>query len=133
MDIFWFNYFLRQYMAHFAQLDENNVVLQVIVVNNSDCLDANGNEAESVGVAFCQSLLSGSWKQTSYNGNIRKNYAGIGYTYDAARNAFIPAKPYASWLLDETTCLWNSPTPMPQDDKDYRWDEPTLLWVEVTP
>ena len=120
-------------MAHFAQLDENNVVLQVIVVNNSDCLDANGNEAESVGVAFCQSLLSGSWKQTSYNGNIRKNYAGIGYTYDAARNAFIPAKPYASWLLDETTCLWNSPTPMPQDDKDYRWDEPTLLWVEVTP
>jgi len=119
-------------MAHFAQLDENNVVLQVIVVNNSDCLDANGNESESVGVSFCQSLLGGNWKQTSYNGNIRKNYAGIGYTYDVARDAFIPSKPYASWLLDETTCLWNSPTPMPQDDKDYRWDETTTSWVETT-
>ena len=118
-------------MAHFAQLDENNVVLQVIVVNNSDRLDANGNESESVGVSFCQSLLGGSWKQTSYNGNIRKNYAGIGYTYDATRDAFIPSKPYASWLLDETTCLWNSPTSMPQDNKDYRWDEATTSWVET--
>jgi hypothetical protein len=118
-------------MAHFAQLDENSVVLQVIVVNNSDCLDSNGQESEVVGVAFCQSLLGGNWKQTSYNGTIRKNYAGIGYTYDSTRNAFIPPKPYASWLLDETTCLWDAPVPCPTDDKMYRWDESTTSWVEV--
>jgi len=118
-------------MAHFAQLDENNVVLQVIVVNNSDCLDENGNESEAVGVAFCQSLLGGNWKQTSYNGTIRKNYAGIGYTYDSTRDAFIPPKPYDSWLLDDTTCLWNPPTPMPTDNKQYCWDELTTSWIEV--
>ena len=118
-------------MAHFAQLDENNVVLQVIVVNNSDCLDGNDNESEAVGVAFCQSLLGGNWKQTSYNGTMRKNYAGIGFIYDSTRDAFIPPKPYASWLLDERTCLWNSPTPMPTDDRQYRWDEPTTSWVEI--
>jgi hypothetical protein len=125
---------IREYhilMAHFAQLDENNVVLQVIVVNNSDCLDGNGNESEAVGVAFCQSLLGGSWKQTSYNETMRKNYAGIGYTYDSTRNAFIPPKPYASWLLNETTCLWNAPTSMPTDNKEYQWDEPTTSWIEV--
>ena len=119
-------------MAHFAQLDENSVVLQVIVVNNSECLDGNGIESEAVGVAFCQSLLGGNWKQTSYNGTIRKNYAGIGYTYDSGRDAFIPPKPYASWLLNEATCLWNAPTPMPTDDKRYIWDEPTISWVEKT-
>ena len=118
-------------MAHFAQLDENNVVLQVIVVHNNDCLDENGNESEAVGVAFCQSLLGGNWKQTSYNGNMRFNYAGIGYQYDPIRNAFIAPKPYPSWVLDETTCQWNAPTPMPIDDKRYRWDEPTTSWVEV--
>jgi hypothetical protein len=118
-------------MAHFAQLDENNVVLQVIVVNNSDCLDENSNESEAIGVTFCQSLLGGNWKQTSYNGNMRKNYAGIGFTYDSTRDAFIPPKPYASWLLNEDTCLWDSPTSMPQDDKRYIWDEPTTSWIEV--
>lgn len=120
-------------MAHFAQLDENNLVLQVIVVNNSDCLDENGNESEAVGVAFCQSLLGGNWKQTSYNGNMRKNYAGIGYQYDSTRDAFIPPKPYASWVLNEDTCLWDAPVPCPTDGKMYRWDEPTTSWVEVTP
>jgi hypothetical protein len=118
-------------MAHFAQLDENNVVLQVIVVNNSDCLDENGNESEAVGVAFCQSLLGGNWKQTSYNGTIRYNYAGIGYQYDATRNAFISPKPYASWLLSESTCRWDAPISMPTDNKMYRWDEPTTSWVEM--
>ena len=118
-------------MAHFAQLNENNVVLQVIVVNNSDCLDGNGNESEAVGVAFCQSLLGGNWKQTSYNGTMRKNYAGIGYQYDATRDAFIPPKPYVSWLLNEATCLWNAPVSYPIDDKQYRWDEPTTSWVEI--
>jgi hypothetical protein len=118
-------------MAHFAQLDENNVILQVIVVNNSECLDGNGIESEAVGVAFCQSLLGGNWKKTSYNGTIRKSYAGVGYTYDSTRDAFIPPKPYASWTLNETTCLWDSPIPYPTDGKNYQWDEPTTSWVEM--
>jgi len=119
-------------MAHFAQLDDNNVVLQVIVVHNNECLDENKNESESVGIAFCQSLFPGTnWKQTSYNGNMRFNYAGIGYQYDPIRNAFIAPKPYPSWVLNETTCQWGAPTPMPNDGKRYRWDEPTTSWVEI--
>ena len=98
-------------MAHFAQLDENNVVTQVIVVGNRDCSDANGVEKESIGIAFCERLFGGNWKQTSYNGNIRKNYAGIGYTYDAARDAFIPPRPGPEWTLNETTCQWLNPNP----------------------
>jgi hypothetical protein len=117
-------------MAHFAELDENNMVLRVIVVHNNDCLDANGDESEAVGVAFCQNLLGGNWKQTSYNGNIRKHYAGIGYTYDASRDAFIPPQPYPSWSLD-ADCNWQAPVPMPSDGKMYSWDEATQAWVEV--
>jgi len=119
-------------MAHFAQLDENNVVLQVIVVNNSDCLDENGNESEAVGVAFCKSLLGDAtrWKQTSYNGNMRFNYAGIGYQYDPVRDGFVPPQPYPSWQLADN-CTWWAPTPMPNDGKMYRWDEPTTSWVEI--
>ena len=98
-------------MAHFAQLDENNVVTQVIVVGNKDCSDANGVEKESIGIAFCERLFGGNWKQTSYNGNIRKNYAGIGYSYDAARDAFIPPQPSPEWTLDEDTCQWVNPNP----------------------
>lgn len=120
-------------MAHFAQLDENNIVTQVIVVNNSDISDENGNESEAVGVAFCQSLLGGNWKQTSYNGTICKNYAGIGYQYDSTRDAFIPPKPSASWVLDEESCQWTSPVAYPTDGKIYQWDEPTTSWVKVTP
>ena len=120
-------------MAHFAQLDDNNVVLQVIVVHNNDCKDENGNESEAVGAAFCKSLLGDAtrWKQTSYNGNMRKNYAGIGYQYDPIRDAFIPPKPFASWVLDETTCRWEAPVPYPQDGKRYQWDEATTSWVEL--
>jgi len=120
-------------MAHFAQLDENNVVLQVIVVNNNDCKDAEGNESEAVGVAFCKSLLGAdtNWKQTSYNGNMRKNYAGIGYTYDAVRDAFIEPQPFPSWELADN-CIWWAPTPVPNDGKRYDWDEATTSWVEVT-
>lgn len=94
-------------MAHFAQLDESNIVTQVIVVHNNELLD-NGVESEAKGVAFCQSLLGGNWIQTSYNGNIRKNFAGIGYTYDQTRDAFIPPKAncHTEETLDETTCLW---------------------------
>lgn len=118
-------------MAHFAELDDNNVVLRVIVVANKDTADANGNEVESIGVAFCQRLLGGNWKQTSYNGNIRKNYAGIGYTYEAGIDAFVPPKPYPSWVLNGSTAQWEAPVPMPNDGKMYSWDEATQSWVET--
>ena len=118
-------------MAHFAQLDENNVVTQVIVVGNKDTSDANGVEKEHIGAAFCEKLLGGTWKQTSYNGNMRKNYAGIGYTYDADRGAFIPPKPYNSWTLNEDTCQWQAPVAVPDDGKVYSWNEETISWVEV--
>ena len=118
-------------MAHFAQLDENNVVTQVIVVDNKDCSDANGVEKESIGIAFCERLFGGNWKQTSYNGNKRKNYAGIGYTYNADIDAFVPPKPFASWILNNDTAQWEAPTPMPTDGKMYNWDEATTSWVEM--
>ena len=118
-------------MAHFAKL-ENNVVTQVIVVSNQDILNEQGQESEELGIAFCSNLLGGTWKQTSYNGNIRKNYAGVGYTYDESRDAFIAPKPFASWVLDETTAQWKAPVDMPTDDKRYSWDEETTSWVEVT-
>jgi len=97
-------------MAHFAQLDETNIVTQVIVVHNNELLD-NDVESEAKGIAFCQSLLGGNWVQTSYNGNIRKNYAGIGYSYDPVRDAFIPPKPeQGEWILNEDTCQWEEVT-----------------------
>lgn len=118
-------------MAHFAELDSNNVVLRVIVVGNKDTADANGVEKEHIGAAFCERLFGGNWKQTSYNGNKRKNYAGIGYTYDAGRDAFIPPKLFASWVLNETTCQWEAPVAMPTDGKRYSWDEATTSWKEL--
>jgi hypothetical protein len=121
-------------MAHFAQLDETGVVTQVIVVHNDELLDENGIESEAKGIAFCQSLFgpNSTWKQTSYNGNFRKNYAGIGYSYDASRDAFIAPKPFTSWVLNEQTCRWDAPVAYPTDGKIYRWDEPTLSWIEVS-
>lgn len=122
-------------MAHFAKLDANNVVTQVIVVGNKDTADASGVEKEHIGAAFCERLFGGTWKQTSYNGNKRKNYAGIGYTYDAGRDAFIPPKPFNSWVLNEETCQWKAPVDMPADartgepPKTYSWDEATTSWV----
>lgn len=124
-------------MAHFAKLDENNVVTQVIVVGNKDTSDANGVEKEYIGAAFCERLFGGTWKQTSYNGNIRKNYAGVGYTYDAGRDAFIPPKPFNSWVLVEESCRWKAPVDMPSDagtgepPKRYEWDENTTSWIEA--
>jgi hypothetical protein len=114
-------------MAHFAELDENNVVKQVIVVNNVELLD-DGIESEAKGIAFCQSLFGGVWLQTSYHGNIRKNYAGIGFTYDPDRDAFIAPKPFNSWILNEDTCRWEPPVPYPTDGKDYSWNEDTQSW-----
>jgi len=118
-------------MAHFAQLDENNVVTQVIVVANSDTADASGVEKEHIGAAFCERLFGGTWKQTSYNGNKRKNYAGIGFTYREDIDAFVPPKPYASWVLNEATAQWEAPVAMPDDGGRYTWDEDNQAWVEV--
>lgn len=118
-------------MAHFAQLDSNNIVTQVIVVGNKDTADANGVEKEHIGAAFCERLFGGTWKQTSYNGTVRKNYAGVGYTYNVSLDAFVPPKPYASWVLNNDTAQWDAPTPMPTDDKKYSWDEATTSWVEM--
>lgn len=119
-------------MAHFAQLNEYDVVQQVIVVHNNELLDENGDEKESNGVKFCESLFGGTWVQTSYNGSFRKNFAGIGYTYDRQRLAFIPPKPFESWVLNEDTCQWEAPVANPNDGKIYAWNEATLTWVEVT-
>ena len=118
-------------MGHFAKLNDNNVVLEVHVVNNAELDPAN---EETSGVAFLTEWSGGytNWRQTSYNGNIRKNYAGIGYTYDEKRDAFIPPKPFESWVLNEDTCQWTPPTPRPTDGKIYEWDEPTKAWVEQT-
>jgi hypothetical protein len=118
-------------MAHFAELDENSVVTQVIVVHNNELLDENGNESEQKGIDFCVNLFGGTWIQTSYNGTIRKNYAGIGYLYDPIRNAFISPKPYESWILNEETCQWETPIAYPIDGKDYLWNEETVSWIEI--
>lgn len=120
-------------MAHFAQLDENNVVTQVIVVNNNELLDENGVEQEAKGIVFCQSLFGETthWVKTSYNASIRKNYAGIGFIFDESKNAFIPPKPYPSWVLNETTCTWKAPIECPNDGKNYNWDEKTTSWIEI--
>ena len=119
-------------MAHFAQI-ENNLVTQVIVVDNNDILDDQGNESEEVGIQFCTDLLGGEWKQTSYNNNFRKNYAGIGYTYDNTRDAFIPPQPYPSWKLVEETCQWEAPVsyPVTLPGEVYTWDEETIQWIRV--
>jgi len=120
-------------MAHFAKLDENNIVTQVIVVSNRDTSDANGVEKEHIGAAFCERLLGGVWKQTSYNNNFRKHYAGIGYSYNAELDAFVPPKPFASWVLDNDTADWKAPVPMPvEEGKSFTWNESTLSWEEIS-
>lgn len=119
-------------MAHFAQLNDQNIVLQVIVIHNNDCLDDMGMESETKGIEFCNSLIPGNWVQTSYNARIRKNYAGIGFTYDQQRDAFIAPKPFSSWILDESFCQWEAPVPYPNDGKYYYWNEETLQWIEYS-
>ena len=118
-------------MAHFAALNEDNIVTQVIVVANQDTVDENGVETEAIGAAFCANLLGGTWKQTSYNANIRKNYAGIGYKYDAELDAFIPPQPYASWTLN-ADAQWEAPVAMPTDGGRYTWNEETTTWDAVS-
>jgi len=118
-------------MAHYAQIDSNNIVTQVIVIDNKDTADANGVEKEYIGAAYCERLFGGTWKQTSYNGNIRKNYAGIGYKYQSDIDSFVAPKPYASWTLD-ANAQWQPPVAMPTDGSMYSWDEANQTWVEVT-
>ena len=115
-------------MAHFAQLDENNKVLQVIVVANEELL-LDGVENETKGVIFCKSLLGEDtkWVQTSYNATIRKNYAGIGFTYDAENDYFFAPQPYASWTLNEDA-KWEAPVAYPTDGEFYTWNEETTSW-----
>ena len=124
-------------MAHFAKLGTGNIVEQVISINNSVITDANGVEQEQLGNDFINKLYNTRdvWKQTSYNNNIRKNYAGIGYTYDQARDAFIAPKPFNSWVLNEDTCRWEAPVAKPtltQEQIDnnnyYRWNETIQNW-----
>lgn len=120
-------------MAHFAKLDENNIVIDVNVVDNEHLLDSNGIEHESLGIAFLTIWSNGysNWKQTSYNRTFRKNYASVGYKYDPIKDAFIPPQPYPSWVLDEETFQWNAPVEKPNDDKFYYWDENSLSWLEI--
>lgn len=119
-------------MAYFAELDDNNVVLRVLAVSNNDCPDpAPDNEQQ--GINFLASIgLGSNWKQTSYNATFRKHYAGIGFIYDPVRDAFVAPQPFASWVLNETTCQWEAPVAYPTDGKQYSWDENTVSWVEVT-
>ena len=121
-------------MAHFAKINKNSGrVERVIVVSNNDCGGGDFPESEAIGQAFIKNVLgdTGTWKQTSYNNNFRVRYAGVGYTYNETHDAFIPQKPYHSWVLNETSLLWNAPVPMPNDGKVYEWNEVIVNWVEV--
>jgi hypothetical protein len=119
-------------MAHFAEIGIDNTVLRVLVIADKDTCDENGIEREEIGATFCKKLLGGTWVQTSFNRKIRKNFAGVGHLYNKSLDAFISPQPFASWVLNETTCQWSAPTSMPTDGKDYQWDEATTAWVEVT-
>lgn len=131
-------------MAHFAQIDEQGTVLNIIVVNNEDILDENGQESEAIGKQFCQNLLGGEWVQTSYNGSFRRRHASVGGYYDAENNVFMTEKPFPSWSLNENFD-WQAPVPMPEPCDDcldghshddcgcgaYAWDEENQQWVAV--
>ena len=123
-------------MAHFAEIDENGIVLRVLVVDNAQEADGENFLANTLG-------LGGTWVKTSYNtiGGVhlnggtpfRKNYAGVGFTYDSTRDAFIPPKPFPSWILNEETCVWDAPVAQPNDGQIYRWNEDTESWDVITP
>jgi hypothetical protein len=120
-------------MAHFAKLDENNVVIDVNVVSNEDIFNLPFPASESVGIEFLKNWSGGyvNWRQTSYNSNFRKNYACIGGVYDPERDAFISPQPYPSWVLDEDKCHYVPPVAYPTDGNAYLWEEATISWVKV--
>jgi hypothetical protein len=127
-------------MAHYAEIDALQRVIRVLVVDDADTKDKEGIEVDSIGMKYLNNAFGGTWLRTSYNTHggvhsldntpFRKNYAGVGFTYDQARDAFIPPQPYPSWLLNEDTCLWEAPTPYPENGKRYSWDEATTSWKE---
>lgn len=121
-------------MAHFAKLDENNVVLEVHVISNEEINNLPFPQSEPIGIAFLVMWSGGYpyWKQTSYNSNFRKNFAGFNYTYNPSLDAFIPPKPFNSWILNLETYDWVAPVQRPNDDKIYEWNEETQSWVEIT-
>ena len=137
-------------MAHFVKLDDNNIVVDGYVIHNNELKDNEGNEQEILGIKFCVKLFGeGNYKQTSYNTRkgiyyesdliiaedqskaFRKNYAGLGWTYDETRDAFISYKPYPSWILNENSCWWEAPIPQPDDGLFYFWDEETTSWIII--
>jgi len=128
-------------MAHFAEIDALQRVIRVLVIDDKDAQNENGDEVDSIGINYLNTTFGGTWLRTSYNtrGGVhlldetpfRKNYAGIGMTYDSTRDAFILQQPYASWTLDEDTCRWEAPVTYPDDGKMYEWDEETTNWVET--
>ena len=119
-------------MASFAKIGLNNKVIEVHSLHNNELKDSNGVEQEVNGIDFLTKLTGWAvWKQTSYNGNIRKNYAGIGYTYDEDRDAFISPKSFNSWTLNEDTCRWEAPSARPDDGERYEWNEETTSWDEI--
>ena len=126
-------------MAHFVEINILHEVIKGVVLDDKDTQDKNGNEVESIGAKYLYNIFGGTWLRTSYNTSggvhklmgtpFRKNYAGIGCTYDQTRDAFIPPKPYPSWTLNESTCKWDPPTPYPDDGQSYLWNEGTQAWV----
>ena len=127
-------------MAHFAKLGKGNIVEQVVVVHNNVITDANGQEQEQLGMDFLNNIYGTNdvWKQASYNGSFRKNFASVGFTYDQYRDAFIEPRPvgyddkiFYSWIFNETTCEWDPPVPYPEDGKIYIWDETNIKWTEL--
>lgn len=128
----------RKNMAHFAQLDSKDIVINVIVVNNDAIDNLPFPQSEPVGIAFCQELYGANtiWAQTSYNGNFRYNYAGAGHTYIPSaqpNGAFVAPPIFPSWVLNTSTYQWQAPIPYPNDGKNYYWDEATLSWVPADP
>lgn len=110
-------------MSHWAEIDTNNIVIRVLVGNNND---PNGDEGEQ----WFNEVLGGTWVKTSYNGNIRKNFAGVGYFYNEALDAFIAPQPFASWILDEESCKWQAPVAKPDNNLNYDWDEEAQEWTD---
>jgi hypothetical protein len=121
-------------MAHFAELDENNIVLRVLVVNNTDIIDEQGNESEQIGINFLKKLFGEetNWIQTSYNNKFRGRYAGIGFVYVTDQDRFMPPQPYPSWTFNEEVYDYVSPVPCPEDGKEYYWNESAKTWEEYS-